>query len=48
VSLIDRGNRLQNFRMNAGIVIAGKTAEGFHTLNNVAERLFFATSRGEA
>ncbi len=34
---VDGGNGLQHLRMDAGIVIAGETADRFHGTNNVAE-----------
>lgn len=32
VALVDRSNRFQNLGMDAGVIIAGKTACGFHSL----------------
>src|SRR5262249_54975543 len=37
---VDSGNRLQNFRMDTSIVVAGKTADRFHATTNVAEQGF--------
>jgi hypothetical protein len=35
--LVGAGNGLQHLGMNASVVIAGKTADRFHGINNVAE-----------
>jgi hypothetical protein len=37
---VDRSDGLQDFWMNSGIVIAGKTTDRFHDFNNVAEEKF--------
>jgi hypothetical protein len=35
------GDSLQYFGMDAGIIVAGKAANGFHSMNTVAEAITF-------